>query len=572
MSRELKNRIALTVLILLVIQAMAIIPLPGINTKALLEQYHAVKDAFPLAFLGRAFRRASILSLGIGPYVTASVLVILLLYLFKFRQGIDERRVNIPLYTLGLTVLFSCLQAYGISQFLLSLRTPTGQSIVPHPGWGFRILTMITLSASTLILVWLAQQITRHGIGNGVCLILLMDQISHWPRSGAIGNELREFIGDFVTGQGQTTAPKLLFFAALVAMVILTIRVTQAQWQFPIKKAPTNSNEKSDYELNLPFHFNTIGIFPIVLVQAFVSAISIFLPQAFVRTGFIYYSIFWIFLIVLIPVVTYLWVAIAYNPNTLLRTVEQFYPGHWTTREQAEIKTQLDRTLIKITLPFCLFLLAWGILPFVFGLIAKDRGSAVHIFSMELVIILAILLDLLRQFRVYRLMGYQVSWQKNADLLCEKCNQPVRAEDKWCPHCGILFVEELTCANHPETAAQGICLLCHKPLCSDCLPQTEGRYLCSEHAHYQMIEGWVKIHQAKTRLEAELVKTKLTQRDVPCHILSNTVESMNGTLGLWEISPVIPLMPYRGLGDGEIKVLVPLESFREVEQIKFGED
>src|SRR3990172_5204711 len=184
---ELKQRIIFTLLILVVYRIGGHMPIPGINSEALVAFFNEASQGRGLLslydlFAGGALRRATVFALGIMPYISASIIIQLLgavvPYFQKLQKEGEEGRKKITQYTRYGTVLISTLQAYGVSIFLESIKTNSGMPVVPVPGWGFRFLTMITLGAGTILIMWLGEQITERGFGNGISLIIFIGIIA----------------------------------------------------------------------------------------------------------------------------------------------------------------------------------------------------------------------------------------------------------------------------------------------------------------------------------------------------------------------------------------------------------
>jgi preprotein translocase subunit SecY len=176
---ELKKRLLFTGLILIVYRLGAHIPTPGIDAAALGDIFASAGGTlfgFFDLFSGGALRRASIFALGIMPYIDASIILQLLAVVVPYierlqKEGAEGRR-KITQYTRYGTVLIAVIQGMGISIGLEGITAESGQLVVPNPGWGFRIMTTLTLTAGSILLMWLGEQISERGIGNGISLLI----------------------------------------------------------------------------------------------------------------------------------------------------------------------------------------------------------------------------------------------------------------------------------------------------------------------------------------------------------------------------------------------------------------
>src|SRR5512140_2692628 len=185
---ELRDRILFTLLIFLVYRIGGHVPVAGINAAALAEFFHQnANTLFGLydMFVGGAFQRATIFALGIMPYISASIIFQLMgtvvPYFQKLQKEGEEGRKKINQLTRYGTVVIAALQAGGVSIFLERLIASSGSPVVPHPGFGFRFLTMVTLAAGTTLIMWLGEQITERGIGNGISLLIFIGIIDRLP-------------------------------------------------------------------------------------------------------------------------------------------------------------------------------------------------------------------------------------------------------------------------------------------------------------------------------------------------------------------------------------------------------
>jgi preprotein translocase subunit SecY len=187
---ELKRRIGITLLLLAVYRVGAHIPTPGINGEALAAFFKAAQGTllglFDM-FSGGALSQLSVFALGIMPYISASIILQLLTvvipHLERLSKEGDAGRKKIVQYTRYGTVLLSIIQGFGIAFGVESMTGPGGELVVISPGWGFRLITVITLSAGTAFIMWLGEQITERGIGNGISLIIFAGIIAGIPNA-----------------------------------------------------------------------------------------------------------------------------------------------------------------------------------------------------------------------------------------------------------------------------------------------------------------------------------------------------------------------------------------------------
>ena len=195
---DLKNRILFTLGVLLLYRIGCHIPTPGVNAEALKEWFDQSRNTlFGLydIFAGGAFSKAAIFGLGIMPYISASIILQLLgavvPYFQRLQKEGEEGRKKITQLTRYGTVFIAAMQALGASLFLESLPpTRLGVAAVPFPGIGFKLLVMITMCAGTILIMWMGEQITERGIGNGISLIIFIGIVDRFPR--AILDEIKQ--------------------------------------------------------------------------------------------------------------------------------------------------------------------------------------------------------------------------------------------------------------------------------------------------------------------------------------------------------------------------------------------
>src|SRR3954468_24656673 len=213
---DLRKRVLFTLAMLAVYRLGSHIPTPGINTDALtkmFEQQSAGLLGFYDLFSGGNLRRLSIFALGIMPYISASIILQLLTVVIPALERLAKEgeagRKKITQYTRYGTVVLALVQSLGIAYGLEGMNSPTGASIVPNPGWGFRLLTMITLTAGTALIMWIGEQISEKGIGNGISLIIFAGIVVRLPSAIVASYTL------ITTGE-----LKLFVFLALLAMMV----------------------------------------------------------------------------------------------------------------------------------------------------------------------------------------------------------------------------------------------------------------------------------------------------------------------------------------------------------------
>lgn len=411
---DLRKKIFFTLGILIIYRLGGHITTPGVDTGALADYFKINNNnLFGMydAFTGGAFQKATIFAIGIMPYISASIIIQLMGSVVPSVQQLQkegaEGRAKINQWTRYLTVIISVLQSFAIANWLISMKVPLGtgfeQSVVLEqfntPGglWGFKALTVLTMTTGTIFIMWLGEQINNRGVGNGISLIIFIGIISTLP--SAVFGEYEQFISD-----AKPLAIEVIIIAVVIAIVAFIVFFEQGNRRIPLQspKQAQGGAVAAGQAGFLPFKVNTAGVIPVI----FASSIM-FLPsmlgqmlseysfmqdfQAAFTPGHWVYSLVLGFLIIFF---TYFYTAIQYNPSDIADNLKKngsFIPGVRPGRATAEF---IDRVLTRITLPGALFLALISVGP----LHLKDAlGMSFYIGGTSVLIVVGVALDTLRQ-------------------------------------------------------------------------------------------------------------------------------------------------------------------------------
>jgi preprotein translocase subunit SecY len=427
---ELKKRVIFTALLLIVYRIGGHMPVPGINAEALLDYFSRAQGGGLLGlydlFAGGAFSRATVFALGIMPYISASIIIQLLgaitPYFQKLQKEGEEGRKKITQYTRYGTVLISALQAYGVSVFLENIPpTSAGGLVVPEPGFGFRLLTMLTLTSGTILIMWLGEQITERGIGNGISLIIFIGIIARFPN--ALLDEYQQF-----RGGNREILTEVFLFALLVVTIAAVVAITQGTRKIPVQYAKRVIGRKvyGGQSTHIPMRVNTAGVMPIIFAQSIMfipTTIMTFFPQnEFIETMASYFAVdspmYWTLYGLLIIFFTYFYTAIAFNPVDVADNMKKhggFIPG---VRPGRKTSDYIDNILIKITLPGSIFLALIAIFPY---FITTTIPTVSHEFASffggtTLLIVVGVALDTLQQLESHLLMRHYDGFMKGGKI------------------------------------------------------------------------------------------------------------------------------------------------------------
>ncbi len=376
---ELRKRIGFTLAMIFIYRVGGHIPTPGINTRVLAEffsQYQNTLFGLYDMFVGGAFKKATIFALGIMPYITASIIMQLLGTLFPYlhklqREGAEGRK-KITQYTRYGTVVLALVQSTGISIWLQSITSPeTGASaVVPMlSGVSFTFVTAISLTTGTIFIMWLGEQITNRGIGNGISLIIFVGIVARLP--DAVAGEIQQ-----VAAGTRHPFSALVVLAMVLAMTAFIIMMYQASRRIPIQtpKKVVGTKMYAGQNTVLPLRLLMAGVIPMIFASSlmfFPSLLGNFFPDSEVVEsitgvfvpGHPVYSICFALLIIFF---TYFYTAIIFNPVDIADNLKRsggFIPGIRPGKKTAEF---LDRVLTRITLPAAIFLAFIAVVPFLF--------------------------------------------------------------------------------------------------------------------------------------------------------------------------------------------------------------
>ncbi len=420
---ELRQRVLFTLGLLIVYRIGGHIPTPGIDSKALGEFFsQAAGSLFGLydLFVGGAFSKATIFSLGIMPYISASIIIQLLGAVIPFFQKLqkegEEGRRKITQYTRYGTVLIAAMQAMGTSVFLESITTASGRSVVPFPGIGFKLLTMLTFTSGTIFIMWLGEKITERGIGNGISLIIFIGIVARFPQ--AVMDEVRMLFG----GQRNIVVEAILV-AFMIAVIAAVVLVTRAQRKVPVQYAKRVVGRKvyGGMSTHIPLSVNTAGVIPIIFAQSIMfapSTLTSFFPNSefmqsiasFIQPGGVFYSVMYALLIIFFA---YFYTAIVFNPIDLADNMKKqggFIPGIRPGQKTAEY---IDNILTRITLPGAIFFAIIAILP---DLLMRGAKVTFYFGGTSILIVVGVALDTLQQIESHLLMRHYDGFMKKGRI------------------------------------------------------------------------------------------------------------------------------------------------------------
>jgi preprotein translocase subunit SecY len=406
---ELQKRIFFTFFLLAVYRVGAHVPTPGIDTAALAAFFEQAKGSllglFDM-FAGGALSSLSVFALGIMPYISASIILQLLTvavpYLEKLSKEGEAGRRKITQYTRYGTVALSIIQGFGIAIGLENMAGPTGTSIVIITGWGFRLMTVITLTAGTAFIMWLGEQITEKGIGNGISLIIFAGIVVRGPQ--ALINTFRLLLS------GEMGIFFILILIVVMVMVIgVIVFFESGQRRIPVQYAKRVVGRKmyGGQSTHLPLKVNSAGVIPPIFASSiimFPATIANFIPHPWMKSvasamipGRVGYEVLYVAFIVFF---CFFYTAVTFNPVDVadnMRKYGGYVPGIRPGKKTAEY---IDDVLTKLTFGGAIYVSAVCVLP---SVLISSFNVPFYFGGTALLIVVGVALDTAGQIETHLL-------------------------------------------------------------------------------------------------------------------------------------------------------------------------
>lgn len=369
---ELKKRVLFSLMMLAVYRIGCHIPTPGIDAQALSSFFREAQGTllgmFDM-FSGGALEKLTVFALGIMPYISSSIifqlLTVVLPAIEKLSKEGEAGRKKIIQYTRYGTIVLAVVQGLGISIGLEAMRGPAGELVVPNPGWGFRLMTVITLTAGTAFIMWMGEQMSEKGIGNGISLIIFAGIVARIPQ--ALGNSFR------LIKTGELSLFVLLLVAAVMfAVIAAVVFMERGQRRIPIHYAKRVVGLKTmgAQSSHLPLKVNMAGVIPPIFASSiimFPATVGNFIDIPWVQNaskqltpGNWVYEILYVAFIVFF---CYFYTAVTFNPVDVADNVKKqggYVPGIRPGKETSDF---LDAVLTKLTFAGAIYISAVCVLP-----------------------------------------------------------------------------------------------------------------------------------------------------------------------------------------------------------------
>ncbi len=398
---DLRNRIFFTVAMLAVYRIGIFISTPGVDRVVMQEwvgQQGGLLGMFNL-FSGGALEQLSIFALGIMPYISSSIILQLLTVVIpaleKLKKEGEAGRKKMTQYTRYGTILLALIQGIGISFYLEDIQGPAGELVVPGPGWGFRFTTVITLTAGTTFLMWLGEQITERGVGNGISLIIFSGIVAMVP--SAIVQTWQ------MVAETEQLDPFLLVFLVVFMLLVVSFIcfVERGQRRIPIQYAKRVVGRQSygGQATHLPLKVNTAGVIPAIFASSLLmfpatleglSPVFAQLNELLRLDGWLGNGVY----VLLLVFFCFFYTAVTFNPVDVADNLKKYggyIPGIRPGKKTAEY---IDRVLSRVTFGGAIYLSAVCVLP---TILMTQFGVPFYFGGTSLLIVVSVGLDTVQQ-------------------------------------------------------------------------------------------------------------------------------------------------------------------------------
>jgi preprotein translocase subunit SecY len=368
-------------------------------------------------FSGGALERLSVFALGIMPYISSSIILQLLTvvvpHLERLSKEGEQGRKKITQYTRYGTVVLSIIQGFGISVGLESMTSPGGAPVVIDPGWAFRILTVITLTAGTAFIMWLGEQITEKGIGNGISLIIFAGIVARMPNGIANTYQLLK------TGE-MSIFTVILILILMVVVIAVIVFVEQGQRRIPVQYAKRVVGRRmyGGQSTHLPLKINTSGVIPPIFASSiimFPATLANFIKISWIQTiassmvpGNLAYEILYVGFIFFF---CYFYTAVTYNPVDVAENMKKYggyIPGIRPGQRTADY---IDRVLTRITLGGATYVAAICVLP---SILITKLNVPFYFGGTALLIVVGVAIDTMAQIESHMLTRHYEGFLKKS--------------------------------------------------------------------------------------------------------------------------------------------------------------
>jgi preprotein translocase subunit SecY len=404
---ELWQKIVFTFVCLLIYRTGAHVTAPGVDVQALTDYFTSQQGGGGLLglydlFVGGGLSRATVFALGIMPYISASIFTQIagaVVPTVDKMQKDEEGRKKLNQWTRYITVGLAAVQAYGFALFTQSL-----PNAVANPGFGFVLQEILVLTTGAVFVMWLGEQITERGIGNGASLLIFFSIVERfWP--GIL--DTFKFVSTGAVAPLALVVLALVMVGVVAGVVAITVAARRVMVQIP-QRTMARGRMREATKNFIPLRINTAGVMPIIFAQSVIvvpGALAQFFPAQWARDFADYFQpgtpLYFLLSAILIVVFTYFYTAIIFNPVDLAENLKKqggFVPG---VKPGAKTAEYIDAVVTRITFPGAVFLTIIALLPI---LIAKIVNVPFQFGGTSLLIVVGVALDTMTQMQQHLLL------------------------------------------------------------------------------------------------------------------------------------------------------------------------
>ncbi|MCE1228709.1 MAG: preprotein translocase subunit SecY [Firmicutes bacterium] len=414
---ELRKRLLFTLVMLLIYRLGVHVSVPGVNAETLAKHLDKMGGLIGVVdlFSGGAFKKFSVFALGITPYITASIVLQLMGAVVPTLENLQKKegeagRQKINQWTRYLTVVLAFVQGFGIG----SLAQGMGPDVVANPGLGFKMLCAFTLATGTIFVMWLGEQITERGVGNGISLLIFAGIVAGLPKAlRTLGSMFR----DSILQKGNVAPPGVFFLliAVMIVVLISVVMVESASRRIPLHYARRvdSSRMASQRSSYLPLKVNTAGVMPVIFASSvifFPATIAQFTHWDWLAKLSSYVnpqSHFWVYTPIFVGTIiffAFFYTSIVFNPDETAENMKRsggYIPG---IRPGKETSVYMDGVLSKLTFVGAMYLAAVSIVPLL--IMNQMPGLNFYFGGTSLLIVVGVAMDTVSQLESYQVMRH----------------------------------------------------------------------------------------------------------------------------------------------------------------------
>lgn len=512
MKREWSRRLLVTVVLLAAAEALRWIPLP-------FTSWWAQGPLSPGGGAGPPGRIVALAAAGIAPYLVASLFVVLVRALR--RRSLPFVAADHERPTRRLALVLAALFGFYVGFTGLALTLPLA------------VVVALSVAAGTACLIAIAHAITRFGIGNGACLLLLVDFLKVlvpglWPPA--------------VEGVPPVDSrlPVIVTTAIALAMIVPFLK-TRVDLSLAPAPVPPSDDPPAGGAPVLTLRGSGIGVAAVRVAMVLLALLALLGPRGWLAGDVRTVGSAIVFVVLSAPL-TFLFLSWGFDPARLAALAAR----EGLSADPEQFRRAVDQRFQRGMLLLAVAVAGWAL--------ASARMPSPLPEATTLIAVAAIALSLFERWELHGRLERAFD-APEADSACARCDAPTAADAGFCRRCGCEFRDESRCAAHDDRPAAARCVICHVAMCAECAVGGDGVFRCERHGGIGVMDGWAVVARPDTHAEAQVLRHRLAKGGVEAEILSTTIAPLFGSLGIFDIAPTIPMLPCSTCAGGETLVL-----------------